>query len=246
MWPLGIVVVDVDSEHGLQMPLIQNEKPVQALGPHRPDPPFRVRIRAGRLHRRADYRAGRATEDLIKGQRELAVPITHEEPAATVELWALEDEISGLLRDPGGVLLRGAAADVYPPVAQLDEEQHVQRLQPHRLDCKEVTREDAGGLLTEEHPPADSTPARGRPEPVTAQECPDRGGRHSRSREAAASRPTLWPARPSKADQFGVVGAGSPFACRRRAAAARPGSRGRAGGGRRRGRAVPETGGAGA
>jgi Transposase len=91
MWPFGIVVVDVDSEHALEMPLIQDEEPVQALGPHRPDPAFRVRIRAGRLHRRADHLAGRAAEDLIKGPRELAVPITHEEPAATVELWALEN-----------------------------------------------------------------------------------------------------------------------------------------------------------
>jgi hypothetical protein len=88
MWPLGIVVVDEDSEHGLQMPLIQDEEPVQALGPHRPDPAFRVSIRSGRLHRRADHLAGRAAEDLIKGRRELAVPITHEEPVATLELWA--------------------------------------------------------------------------------------------------------------------------------------------------------------
>jgi hypothetical protein len=33
MWPLGIVVVDVDPEHGLQVPPIQDEEPVQALGP---------------------------------------------------------------------------------------------------------------------------------------------------------------------------------------------------------------------
>jgi hypothetical protein len=91
MWPFGIVVVDVGSEHALEMPLIQDEEPVQALGPHRPDPAFRVSIRSGRLHRRADHLAGRATEDLIKGQRELAVSITHEEPVAAVELWALED-----------------------------------------------------------------------------------------------------------------------------------------------------------
>jgi hypothetical protein len=91
MWPLGIVVVDVDSEHALEMPLIQNEEPVQALGPHRPNPPFRVSIRSGRLHRRADHLAGRAAEDLIKGQGELVVSIAHEEPVATVELWALED-----------------------------------------------------------------------------------------------------------------------------------------------------------
>jgi hypothetical protein len=55
MWPLGIVVADVDSEHALEMPPIQDEEPVQALGPHRPDPAFRVSIRAGRLHRRADH-----------------------------------------------------------------------------------------------------------------------------------------------------------------------------------------------
>ena len=61
----------------------------------------------------------------MKGPRELAVPITHEESAATVELWALEDETSGLLRDPGGVRRRGATANVHPPAVQLDEEQHV-------------------------------------------------------------------------------------------------------------------------
>jgi hypothetical protein len=84
-------VVDVDSEHALEMPLIQDEEPVQALGSHRPDPAFCVSVRSGCLHRRADHLAGRTAEDLIKGQRELAVRITHEDPAATVELWALED-----------------------------------------------------------------------------------------------------------------------------------------------------------
>src|SRR4029453_7079463 len=61
-----------------------------------------------------------------KASVNLAVPITHEEPAATVELWALEDEISGLLRNPGGVRLPGAATDVHPPAPKLDEEEHVQ------------------------------------------------------------------------------------------------------------------------
>src|SRR5262249_56330089 len=116
--------------------------------------------------------AAGAAEDVIKGQRELAVSIRHEEPVATVELWPLEDEISGLLRDPGGVRLRGAAADVNPPAPQFDEEQHVQRLQPHGLDGKEVTREDARGLLPEEQPPAASALARGRPKPGRGPEAP--------------------------------------------------------------------------
>jgi hypothetical protein len=50
---------------------------------------------------------------------------------------------------------------VHPPAPKLDEEQHVQCLQPHRLDRKKVTRENARSLVTEEHPPADSTPGAG-------------------------------------------------------------------------------------
>src|SRR5437016_13649385 len=66
----------------------------------------------------------------------------------------------------------------------------------------------------------------------------------SRSREAASIRSTLWRARPRRADQFGVVGVGPWFACRRRVAGARPGSRERAGSGRQRGRGGAEAGGA--
>src|SRR5262249_10109385 len=61
------------------------------------------------------------------------------------------------------------------------EEEYVERLEPHRLDRKEVTGQDAGRLLTEEHRPADHAPARGRSEPVATQECPDRGGRTSKA-----------------------------------------------------------------
>ena len=55
----------------------------------------------------------------------------------------------------------------------------------------------------------------------------------------------LASADPEEAVRSCVVGAGSSFACRRRAAGARRGSPGRAGDGRRRGRGGAEAGGAG-
>src|SRR5260370_23633466 len=52
----------------------------------------------------------------------------------------------------------------------------------------------------------------------------------------ASSLSTAWTARPKRAGRPGAAPAGSPFACRRPVAAARRGSRGRAGGARHRGR----------
>jgi hypothetical protein len=55
----------------------------------------------------------------------------------------------------------------------------------------------------------------------------------------------LWPARPRRVDPFGGVGAGLLSSYRRRVAGARPGSRGRAGDGRRRGKGGAGAGGVG-
>ena len=72
-----------------------------------------------------------------------------------------------------------------------------------------------------------------------------RVGRGFGEGQAASTRPRPWPARPRRGDQFSVVVAESPFACRRRADGERPGSPGRAGDGRRGGRGGGEPGGAG-
>jgi hypothetical protein len=101
----------------------------------------------------------------------------HRRAEAAFEIGPPEGEVSRLLRNPGGVRLRRAAADVHPPPAQLDEEQHVQRLQPHRLHGEEVTGDDARGLLAQECRPAHPAPAGTRPQPMAAQQRSDcRGG----------------------------------------------------------------------
>jgi hypothetical protein len=49
---VDVVVLDVDPKHLLQVPAPNDQQPVQALGPHRPDPALGVGVSIGRLHRR--------------------------------------------------------------------------------------------------------------------------------------------------------------------------------------------------
>src|SRR5262249_11158644 len=95
-----------------------------------------------------------ASEDLIKRPGELAVPIPHQEPNRAPGSRPLPSEIPRLLSDPGGVGVRRAAPEVYLPTLQLDEEEHVQHLQPYCLHREEVTGDDARGPLAQECSPA--------------------------------------------------------------------------------------------
>ena len=53
--PVPVVVLDVDSQDLLQMSATHDEQPVQALGPHRPDPALGEGVGVGRLHRREHH-----------------------------------------------------------------------------------------------------------------------------------------------------------------------------------------------
>jgi len=48
----------------------------------------------------------------------------------------------------------GDAGKVDPPAFEFDEEQDIHSPQEDRVDGEEVTRQDAGGLLAQERPPA--------------------------------------------------------------------------------------------
>jgi hypothetical protein len=43
--PMSVVVLDVDPQDLLKVSAADNQQPVQTLGTHRPDPPFRVSVR---------------------------------------------------------------------------------------------------------------------------------------------------------------------------------------------------------
>ena len=52
--PMGVVVLNVDSEHVLEVAASEDQQPVQALSAHRPDPALSVSVRVGGPHRRQE------------------------------------------------------------------------------------------------------------------------------------------------------------------------------------------------
>ena len=58
-----------------------------------------------------------------------------------------------LLRHPRIVGMRRAAGQMHAAAADFNEEQHIQSLQPHRVDGEEIHRDDAFGLRTQKVSP---------------------------------------------------------------------------------------------
>jgi hypothetical protein len=82
MWPLAVVVVEVDAQYALEMAAIQDKQPVKTLGAHGPDEAFRDRVRLRRPKRRLHDPDALAAEDLVEGSAVLAVAITNQEADA--------------------------------------------------------------------------------------------------------------------------------------------------------------------
>src|SRR5512132_3048952 len=73
MRAVTVVVLDVHSEHLLQVPLPHDQQPVEALGAHGADPPLGVGIGVGRLEGCAEDLDTLRTEDVIERTGELRI-----------------------------------------------------------------------------------------------------------------------------------------------------------------------------
>src|SRR5207245_11005109 len=85
-----------------------------------------------------------AAEHLIELVDELGIPIMDGEPDWSLQLVQLPGQVSGLLRDPGGVGKGGAVGVENAAAADLQEDEHVESTKEHRVDGEE----DAGQDLT--------------------------------------------------------------------------------------------------
>ena len=90
----------------------------------------------------------------------------------------VHQQLAGPLSDPGSGRVRGDAGQPHPAPVEFDDEQDVEPGQADRLDGEEVTGQHPAGLSAQELRPARSAAARGRSEPVPAQDVPDRGRGH--------------------------------------------------------------------
>jgi hypothetical protein len=78
--PVGVVVLDVDAQHALELSSARDQHPIEAVAADRADPAFGEGVRVGCPVRGADDLDALAPEDVVEGPAELAVAVPDQEP----------------------------------------------------------------------------------------------------------------------------------------------------------------------
>src|SRR5450759_1324301 len=97
---LPVVVLAIGPERSIQMPPAPDERPVEALGPHRLDHPFRVGVGIRCPDRGTDDPHPLRAQHLVERSAELCVPVPDEEPDGAAATIVVHREVPGLLGDP--------------------------------------------------------------------------------------------------------------------------------------------------
>jgi len=81
MWPLAVVMVEVDAEDRLEMATVEDQQPVETLGSNGANKALGDRVRLRRSHRRLHDPYALAAEDLVEGAAVLAVAVDGSSPS---------------------------------------------------------------------------------------------------------------------------------------------------------------------
>jgi hypothetical protein len=95
--PVLVVVRQVARRHVLEMPLTQDQHPVEQLTTYGADPAFGERIRWRRTHRRPQDSDALGGEDRIEGVGELRVSVADEELELELDLLSAVGEVQRAL-----------------------------------------------------------------------------------------------------------------------------------------------------
>jgi hypothetical protein len=166
---------DIRGQHPSQVVFAHDQEVVETCFSDGADPALRIGVRAGCAVRRADDFEPLGGEHAIEGRWELRIPIVDEVAAGAAGVLQRPSEIARLLRHPGGGQVGGAASEMDPAGADLEEEEDVDRLEEERLDGEEVAREHLVLVAGQECPPgvASVTSARCRRHALPLQDCTD-------------------------------------------------------------------------
>ena len=135
----------------------------------------------------SDHLRPLAAKHLVEAAGELGVVVAHRESDRQLLLLQANREVSCLLGDPRRVGGGRDPGDHDLPGAEVNEEQHVQRLEPDCLHGEEVRGHDPLGLCFQKLCPCGPAASWRRTQPMPSQQRPDRGGTHSDA-ELAPSR----------------------------------------------------------
>jgi hypothetical protein len=114
VWTVFVVVLDVHPKDPRQMPASYNQEPVQALGADGAHPPLRVGVRPGRPDGRHEHLGTLRAEHVVEAPGELRVPVTEQESYPSASLFQDEQQVAGLLGDPGAVRVAGHTGQMDP------------------------------------------------------------------------------------------------------------------------------------
>ena len=80
MWPVSVVVLNVDAQNMLELFSARDQEPVEAVAANGPDPPFGERVRVWCPKRGADEFDLLASKDVVEGAAELTVAVVNQKP----------------------------------------------------------------------------------------------------------------------------------------------------------------------
>jgi hypothetical protein len=98
---VGVEVLHVLAQHDLEVAWSDDHKVVEAFPAQCPDEPFRDRVRPRCPDRGTDDADVGAGEHGVERRGELAVPVADQEPEPLGVLAEIDEQVAGLLGDPG-------------------------------------------------------------------------------------------------------------------------------------------------
>jgi hypothetical protein len=129
-----VVVLGVLAQDPFEVALAGDEQPVQAFAPDGADPALGVGPGARCAEGRADHAHALGAEQVVERAGELDVAVPDEDRRSAARVVEPPAELTCLLGHPRRGRVGGAAGDEHAPGVDLEEEQHVQRVEPDRLD----------------------------------------------------------------------------------------------------------------
>jgi hypothetical protein len=131
---MPVVVLEIDPEDLLQVTTANDQQPVQALGADGTDPPLRIGVRVRRLDRRHEHLGTLGAEHVVEATTELRVPVADKRAHPPAVLGQHQEQVAGLLGDPGATGVGSHASELDPASVVFDEEQYIAPSQPDGVD----------------------------------------------------------------------------------------------------------------
>ena len=150
MRPRCVVVVDELGEHALEVTLITDEQPVEALASYGANKPFGERVRARRSDWGFDDPSIDGSKHLVEGPDELGISVADQELDDAAFVLECHCEIARLLGDPAPDRMRGDTGEEDLASFEIEKKQDIEPAKRDGVGEEEVAYKCAAALSSKE------------------------------------------------------------------------------------------------